>query len=102
MERMEHPADSHCSVCGLVPSVPRLSGTLHVVARSEAMRSVLKRTARFAASSAPVVILGPTGTGKEVVARVLHGNSPRANEPFVAINVAVWRKRVPLLPPSGM
>jgi two-component system response regulator HydG len=52
------------------------------------MQTVLKRAARFAVSNAPVAILGETGSGKEVVARILHANSPRANKPFVAINVA--------------
>ena len=52
------------------------------------MQNLLKRVARFAANSAPVTILGETGSGKEVVARVLHANSPRAKQPFVAVNVA--------------
>lgn len=52
------------------------------------MQTLLKRVARFAANSAPVTILGETGAGKEVVARVLHANSPRAKQPFVAVNVA--------------
>ncbi len=52
------------------------------------MQILLKRVARFAASNAPVAVLGETGTGKEVVARVLHANSPRAKQPFVAVNVA--------------
>lgn len=52
------------------------------------MQVLLKRVARFAANNAPVTVLGETGTGKEVVARVLHANSPRAKQPFVAVNVA--------------
>jgi len=52
------------------------------------MQTLLKRAARFAVSDAPVVVLGETGTGKEVVARVLHANSARAKQPFVAVNVA--------------
>ena len=84
---MEH-TDPVCGVCGLVPHAPRLSGTTHLVARSPAMQILLKRVARFAANSAPVTVLGETGTGKEVVARVLHANSPRAKQPFVAVNVA--------------
>ena len=52
------------------------------------MQRVLRRVARFAASDAPVAVLGETGTGKEVVARVLHANSARADRPFVAVNVA--------------
>ncbi len=52
------------------------------------MQILLKRVARFAANGAPVTVLGETGTGKEVVARALHANSPRAKHPFVAVNVA--------------
>ena len=52
------------------------------------MQTLLKRAARFAARDASVVILGETGTGKEVVARILHANSVRAKQPFIAVNVA--------------
>lgn len=52
------------------------------------MQSVLRRVARFATSDAPVAILGETGSGKEVVARLLHDNSTRASCPFVPVNVA--------------
>lgn len=86
---MEHgPDPRQCNVCGLVPIARRLNGTTHVVARSPAMQELLKRAALFAASEASVAILGETGTGKEVVARVLHANSARSEKPFVAINVA--------------
>jgi two-component system response regulator HydG len=86
---VEHaPYDAPCNVCGLVPLAPRLKGATHVIAKSTSMQAVLKRAARFAASEAPVAILGETGTGKEVVARVLHANSARRRKPFVAVNVA--------------
>ena len=52
------------------------------------MRELFLRAARFARNDAPVVIVGESGTGKEVVARTLHANSPRAEKPFVAVNVA--------------
>jgi two-component system response regulator HydG len=84
VERTEQP----CDVCGLVPLAPRHGGGTHLVARSAAMQALLKRAARFAASGAPVAVLGETGTGKEVVARIIHANSPRARRPFVAVNVA--------------
>jgi DNA-binding NtrC family response regulator len=52
------------------------------------MRLVLRRTARFSAAEAPVMILGESGSGKEVVARALHESGPRSEKPFVAVNVA--------------
>ena len=52
------------------------------------MAEVLALADRVAASDASVLILGASGTGKEVMARYLHGRSKRAAEPFVAINCA--------------
>ncbi len=72
----------------MVPVVPRAHGGADVIARSCAIQTLLKRVARFARTEAPVVVHGETGTGKEVVARVLHANSSRAEQPFVAVNVA--------------
>ncbi len=71
-----------------MPIAPRLAGATELVTRSATMQAVLRRVARFAASDAPVAILGETGTGKEVIARVLHANSSRATAPFVPVNVA--------------
>ncbi|MBP9089347.1 MAG: sigma 54-interacting transcriptional regulator, partial [Kofleriaceae bacterium] len=68
---MEHDVPA-CDVCGLVPIVPRLQGTTQLIVRSAAMQDMLKRAARFAASDAPVAVLGETGTGKEVIARIVH------------------------------
>jgi two-component system response regulator HydG len=59
-----------------------------MVTASSTMQALLKLVARFADSDAPVAVLGETGTGKEVVARLLHANSARARQPFVAVNVA--------------
>lgn len=53
---------------------------------SAAWRQLRGHIARVAPSTAPVLIQGETGSGKEIVARLLHGLSPRAAAPFIAIN----------------
>src|SRR5207237_200742 len=50
------------------------------------MHDVLKKLKSIAPTSATVLIQGETGTGKELVAKALHANSPRKNKPFVAMN----------------
>jgi two-component system, response regulator FlrC len=50
--------------------------------------SVLSLAERIAASEIPVLINGPTGTGKEVLSRFIHDRSPRSAKPFIAINCA--------------
>ncbi len=58
------------------------------VAASPAMRRVFELARKVADSTIPVLILGETGTGKEVVARFLHAKSPRRGRPFIAVNCA--------------
>ena len=53
---------------------------------SKPMQEVYKAIGRVAKSDAPVLIHGETGTGKELVAKAIHTNSPRQNKPFVALN----------------
>lgn len=53
---------------------------------SMAMRQVLDLLPVLASNSTSVLIYGETGTGKEVIARAIHDQGPRANKPFVAIN----------------
>jgi DNA-binding NtrC family response regulator len=86
MEHAAHP--DPCPVCGLGTTLERISRTTRVVAESPAMQAVLKRAHDFADSDAPVVILGESGSGKEMVARALHAASPRRAKSFVAMNVA--------------
>jgi two-component system response regulator HydG len=61
-------------------------GTL--VGRSAGMRAVNELIRRVAVASTPVLVIGETGTGKELVARDIHAEGPRRDAPFVAVNCA--------------
>ncbi len=54
----------------------------------EPMRGLVEKTGRIAASSLPVLIRGETGTGKELIARLLHKEGPGPDAPFVPVNCA--------------
>src|SRR5215469_812393 len=74
----------------LKDAVVRLEGRSEIYGDSPAMHEVRERIARVAPTHATVLITGETGTGKEVVARAIHRNSPRAPKPFVAVNCAAF------------
>ena len=65
-----------------------------LVGPSHAMREVHKRIGLAAANAMPVLVLGETGTGKEMVARALHRHSARADRPFVAVNCSAIPKEL--------
>jgi two-component system NtrC family response regulator len=67
------------------PTTPPVDG---LIGTSTAMREVHKAIGMLADSEATVLILGETGTGKEVVARAMHRHGRRAAKPFVPVNCA--------------
>ncbi len=64
-----------------------------IVGSSDALRKVLRRVSKVATSDSTVLILGETGTGKELVARAIHKRSVRADRAFIGVNCAA-------IPPS--
>lgn len=59
-----------------------------IIGQAPAMQEVFRAIGRLSRSNATVLINGASGTGKELVAHALHRHSPRATQPFVAINTA--------------
>jgi DNA-binding NtrC family response regulator len=80
LDRVAHPN-------ARVVDVPRAAGAFDdVVAASAAMRAVVDWAARIGPTDLPALLLGETGTGKELIARALHRVSERRSGPFVAVN----------------
>src|SRR5207248_3736277 len=59
-----------------------------IVGSSEALRKVLEQVAKVAPVDSTVLILGETGTGKELIARAIHKNSKRSSRAFIRVNCA--------------
>jgi DNA-binding NtrC family response regulator len=83
LERMLPPSEP-----AALPSAPGTEPDDDLIGTSAAMREVQKAVGLLADSDATVLILGETGTGKEVVARAIHRHGRRARAPFVAVNCA--------------
>ncbi len=65
-----------------------------VVGQTPVMRNLLNQAQRAAAASVSVLITGETGTGKEVLARAIHGMGPRSSKPFIGENFAAIQPTV--------
>jgi len=85
----------NASVGSLVEFVDKISVTEHgqaerrfeqIIGNSPALESVLANVKRVAPTDSTVLILGETGTGKELIARAIHKLSSRAGRPFIKLN----------------
>ncbi|MDL2354607.1 MAG: nitrogen regulation protein NR(I) [Pseudomonadota bacterium] len=66
--------------------------TPEILGQAPAMQEVFRAIGRLSQSNVTVLITGESGTGKELVARALHKHSPRAQQPFIALNTAAIPK----------
>ena len=70
------------------------SSNTQVIAKSPSMVETLRTAARVSRSKGTVLVTGESGTGKERVAQYIHGNSPRANGPFIRVNCAALSEQL--------
>jgi PAS domain S-box-containing protein len=60
----------------------------NIIGNSDAIKYVLFKVEQVSESDTNVLVLGETGTGKELIARAIHNNSPRSNRPLIKVNCA--------------
>ncbi|KAA3628793.1 MAG: nitrogen regulation protein NR(I) [Proteobacteria bacterium] len=81
---VNHRREIHAPVNGDAQPPP----TPEIIGEAPAMQEVFRAIGRLSRSNITVLINGESGTGKELVARALHRHSPRADKPFIALNMA--------------
>jgi DNA-binding NtrC family response regulator/pSer/pThr/pTyr-binding forkhead associated (FHA) protein len=82
-------ARSHAQdVARLAKLAGKSSAAGQLIGRSPKFLACIEIATRAAPHTTPVLICGPTGSGKELLARLIHDESPRAKEPFIAVNCA--------------
>jgi two-component system, NtrC family, nitrogen regulation response regulator NtrX len=71
----------------------KLFHSFELIGQSTAILKIKKIINKLSTSESRILISGPTGSGKELVARKIHKNSPRSKEPFVIINAALLKEK---------
>ncbi len=79
---------------GLRQELTSQQNTTPLLSRDPVMLRLLEQAKRAASMELPVLISGATGTGKEILARLLHDESPRAKRPFVAVNCGAFHEEL--------
>jgi two-component system nitrogen regulation response regulator NtrX len=71
----------------------KLFHSFELIGKSPSLLRIKKTIEKLASSESRVLIFGPTGTGKELVARKIHKNSQRSKEPFIILNAALLKEK---------
>ena len=71
----------------------KLFHSFELIGKSPAILKVRKIIEKLSTSESRILISGPTGSGKELVARKIHKNSSRSKEPFIIINAALLKEK---------
>jgi two-component system, NtrC family, response regulator AtoC len=80
------PPDSRLSVSAVTQQDPANLALPGIIGRSQGLHEVVRITRQVAPSRACVLIVGETGTGKELIARAIHDLSPRCTGPYIRVN----------------
>src|ERR1700681_1013552 len=83
---VENKTMTTSSVSTLVQPLGEMPPDAIVFGRTEAMQSVRDRLTKLAGANVPVLIQGESGTGKDIIARMIHAASPWRNGPWVKVN----------------
>ncbi|MBZ0332643.1 nitrogen regulation protein NR(I) [Marinobacter sp. AL4B] len=85
-------AHSHEQRASAEPQIEEVQKSTEIIGEAPAMQEVFRAIGRLSNSNITVLINGESGTGKELVAQALHNHSPRARNPFIALNMAAIPK----------
>jgi two-component system, NtrC family, response regulator AtoC len=86
MGRHEHFMSTLNSVSALIQPLGEMPPESVVFGATDAMRALRERLAKIAGANVPVLIHGESGTGKDIIARMIHSNSPWKTGPWVKVN----------------